>query len=568
MTAAATSVPTEAAVRGGRLPVVVYALLCALCVALYVPGFVSIPPFDRDEARFAQASSQMLESGDLVDIRFQDEPRYKKPIGIYWLQAASTTLIDGPDGRHIWTYRLPSLLGATLAVLLTAWAGARLFSPATGVMAAIMLASCVVLGVEARMAKTDAVLLATIVAAQALLAHVYVTRDRDDPGWRPAMLFWVAVGISILIKGPIVVLVSGCTAAGLALWDRRAGWLRRLRPATGLAVAALIAAPWLLAIALKTGGAFFSESVGHDMLGKVASGQEGKGLPPGYFLGTVWVTFAPWTILAMLAAPWAWANRRDAAVRFCLVWIVPSWLVFEAVPTKLLHYTLPVFPALALLSARAALDHFGRTEERRRPWLFAAAAALGGLGVAGLCAGVAGLPLLADGRFEPLAAGFAVLAAILFFAAVRAVWQRREGRAVTAGLGAAALLYVGAYAFVLPQVQTIWVSRLAARLVTDARPCPTTTVAAAGYSEPSLVFLLGTATRIGHAAEAAAHLRADPACALALVEGRQEAAFHAALQDAAPTALGQAEGFNYSNGRRVALTLYRLDAAGPAAAAR
>src|SRR5262245_26590843 len=64
------------------------AVLLVVALLSFLPGFFSIPPIDRDEARFAQATKQMLENGDYVDIRFQDEVRYKKPVGIYWLQAA------------------------------------------------------------------------------------------------------------------------------------------------------------------------------------------------------------------------------------------------------------------------------------------------------------------------------------------------------------------------------------------------------------------------------------------------------------------------------------------------
>jgi 4-amino-4-deoxy-L-arabinose transferase-like glycosyltransferase len=65
------------------------ALLVAFALIAFIPGFFQIPPVDRDEARFAQATKQMLETGQYVDIRFQNEVRYKKPVGIYWLQAAS-----------------------------------------------------------------------------------------------------------------------------------------------------------------------------------------------------------------------------------------------------------------------------------------------------------------------------------------------------------------------------------------------------------------------------------------------------------------------------------------------
>src|ERR1700709_2931267 len=64
------------------------AVLVLAALLAFLPGFFQIPPTDRDEARFAQATKQMLETGEDVDIRFQDEVRYKKPVGVYWLQAA------------------------------------------------------------------------------------------------------------------------------------------------------------------------------------------------------------------------------------------------------------------------------------------------------------------------------------------------------------------------------------------------------------------------------------------------------------------------------------------------
>jgi 4-amino-4-deoxy-L-arabinose transferase-like glycosyltransferase len=75
----------------------------------FLPGFFSIPPIDRDEARFAQATKQMVESGDYIDIRFQDEVRYKKPVGIYWLQSgvvkAARALGFEQALTTIWLYR-------------------------------------------------------------------------------------------------------------------------------------------------------------------------------------------------------------------------------------------------------------------------------------------------------------------------------------------------------------------------------------------------------------------------------------------------------------------------------
>src|SRR6187549_3110207 len=128
---------------------VAFLLLCALLS--FLPGFFSIPPVDRDEARFAQATKQMVESGDFVDIRFQDEVRYKKPVGIYWMQAAvvkAGNALGVPDALHtIWLYRIPSLLGAILAVLLTYWTALAFVSRRAAVLAGLMMATSIMLGV-------------------------------------------------------------------------------------------------------------------------------------------------------------------------------------------------------------------------------------------------------------------------------------------------------------------------------------------------------------------------------------------------------------------------------------
>src|SRR6218665_1950953 len=71
-----------------------------------LPGLFTVPPLDRDEGRFAQASAQMLGTGDLTSINFQDAPRAKKPVGIHWLQVASVSLVSAAEDRQIWAFRI------------------------------------------------------------------------------------------------------------------------------------------------------------------------------------------------------------------------------------------------------------------------------------------------------------------------------------------------------------------------------------------------------------------------------------------------------------------------------
>src|SRR6476469_7280887 len=124
---------------------IAFLLLCGLL--LFLPGFFNIPPVDRDEARFAQATKQMVETGDFVDLRFKEEVRYKKPAGVYWLQAAAVETASAlglPRAQvRIWLYRIPSLIGAIGAVLLTYWAAMPFVTRRGAVIAALIMCSSV-----------------------------------------------------------------------------------------------------------------------------------------------------------------------------------------------------------------------------------------------------------------------------------------------------------------------------------------------------------------------------------------------------------------------------------------
>src|SRR5664279_968021 len=194
-------------------------LLIVFSLIAFLPGFFQIPPVDRDEARFAQATKQMVERGDYVDIRFQDEVRYKKPVGIYWLQAAAVKTGEAlgiPHARTtIWLYRLPSLAGATLAVLLTYWTALAFVTRRTALVAALMMASSILLGVEARLAKTDAMLLLTSMAAMGAMARIYLAARRapDTPeGWMMPAILWSALAGGVLLKGPLILMFVVLTA--------------------------------------------------------------------------------------------------------------------------------------------------------------------------------------------------------------------------------------------------------------------------------------------------------------------------------------------------------------------
>ena len=525
-------------------------ILVLVALACFLPGLSGIAPVDRDEARFAQATRQMMETGDFVDIRFQDEPRYKKPVGIYWLQAATIAATGHGADAPIWAYRLASVLGARAAVLLTYWAALPLFGRKAGLIAGLAMATAPILVAEAHLAKTDAVLLATVVLVQGVLARAYVA----DIGFRTALLFWVGLGLGVLVKGPIVLMVAGLTALALVAVDRRAAWLGRLRPAIGVPAALLIILPWFVAILSVAGTGFFSASVGDDLLGKVATGQESHGAPPGYHLVLFFVLLLPATALLPAAIRPIWTVRGQAAMRFCLAWLLPSWLVFELVATKLPHYTLPLYPAAAILIGAVAAD--GRLVTGR--WWTRGAALIPAFLVAGIAIG--GLVLLArlEGIVSPAAPLLAIAVVILAMAAARATWTDRP----LAGAGLLAAAAIAAYAallgFVLPEAQTFRLSpRLAAEVASRAH-CAEPRLVATGYGEPSIVFLTETGIRFADPRSAADFLGGS-GCRLALVEARREDAFlaRAARRGLALERLGTVEGMNLGRLQPLAIGIYR-----------
>lgn len=535
-------------------------LLVALSLICFLPGFVSLQPMDRDEPRFAQASKQMIESGDLVDIRFQDEPRYKKPIGIHWLQAGIVRAAEElglPEARTtIAVYRLPSLLGAILGVLGAYWAALAFVGRREAFVAAALIASCLILMVEARLAKTDAMLFACTVFAMGALARVWLARGLPQQPARTVAIFWIAVAAGILIKGPMVVMFTGLAALVLSFRERSARWLAGLRPWWGILFVLLAVTPWFAAIAWKSGGEFYRLAVGDDMLGKVQTGQQHHFAPPGFYLLAFWATFWPGAVFAGIALPFAWTNRHEDWVAFLIAWVVPAWLIFEAVPTKLPHYVLPLYPALAILAVATMARGFVGPH---RPLARAGFGAMPLIPI-GLTAAIA----LAAWRLDGVVATAALAAMIAAAAIALFAWylfvKGAVTRAALTGIGSAAVMGAAVFGLAQPALQSLKLSpRLAAAI--RAAPCPGPSVATLGYREPSLVFLVGTGLDMVETPAEAAEFLAAPAgatCRVLIVDRRFEPGFRTALETrgARPEQLARVSGFNINGGRRAELGLW------------
>ncbi|RIA55340.1 ArnT family glycosyltransferase [Dichotomicrobium thermohalophilum] len=531
--------------------------LILLCLALYLPGFVDMPVTDRDEGRFVQATTQMLETGDFIDIRFQDEPRYQKPVGIYWLQSISASVFGDLDQREIWTYRVPSLLGAIVAVLALWWAARPLFGREVALIAAALLAAVVTMNLEARIAKSDGALIAAIALMQGALMRIYLVRQPLSQAVGLAALFWISLAVGILIKGPIAPAVAAVTIVALIFFGGARDWLRRLHAPWGIPLLLTVTLPWFIAIGVISEGQFYALSLGKDFGAKLQSGQETHWGPPGYYFILFWWTFWPAALVATGgAAIWLWRNRTLRRAAFLLAWIIPYWLVIEAVPTKLPHYALPIYPAVALAAAWVLHTQTAHGIVPIRTYKQAA--------LLWLVIGVLQVAVFAGALwlFETPPSLLAVLLAAVFAvtAPLTALAMRR--RAFHAGLALALISAITAYAGiigeVLPRLTPLWNSERIAELRTMLKPCYGGPAALAGYSEPSAVFHLGTETPL-LAGEGAGRWLGEQGGRLAFVTQDEHAEFERGLAQSGAKVSGPIAcftGFNMNGGDVLRFRLY------------
>ncbi|MBI1338992.1 phospholipid carrier-dependent glycosyltransferase [bacterium] len=361
-----------------------YVLLALIVIAAATPGLVSMPVLDRDEARFSQASAQMLETGDFVVIRYHDDLRNKKPVGIHWMQTAVVAALSSAEAREIAYFRLPSLIGAVIAAWATLWAGAALVSRRVGFLGAGLLSLTLLLTSEAHIAKTDGALVGSVMLMVAALAQMREDHRKGRSRRLLGVLFWAALGAGVLLKGVISPMIAGFILLGLFAWERKAAWMRPLAFWPGLTVFSVMVIPWFVAVQIATEGEFLFEAARVDLGQKLVQGAEGHAGPPGVHLLALPLLFWPASLFLPAALVLAWVNgvkawkrtpeveappeeaRLRDAWRFLLVWAVPAWAVFEIAPTKLVHYTLPIYPALALMCG-IACERWLSGEARKTP---------------------------------------------------------------------------------------------------------------------------------------------------------------------------------------------------------
>jgi len=448
--------------------------------------------WDRDEPRFAQATVEMLASGNYLYPTFNGALRPDKPILIYWLMSLPMRVLGPTElAARFW-----APVGLALAALATFSIGRRLVSARAGLWAMAILAATPLSLMQGLGATTDSVLLAAITAAMA----VFTAALARGPRSLHLVGIAAAIALALLAKGPVGLAVPVLAMLGALAWLVWRDRVGRGIPAfaAGVAIAAVagvgLALLWALPANQATFGEFARRGLGHHVVERSLTPLEGHGgnllLSSPYYLIVILIGFGPWTLYLPGAVSAVLGGRAGGPrLRALLVgWIVPVLAMFTVVATKLPHYVLPVWPALALaVAATLTAEGAGRLDEsdrrwlRRGVWLFAPVVAIE---TAGLLA-ASWRPVVPGLRWPCLA-----LAAVLAATAAAALRRHLAGE-VTRGaavlLGGTVLSLVLAAGAALPALDRIKpVPPLAAAI--RARTPEYVPLATFEFDEPSLIF--------------------------------------------------------------------------------
>jgi len=458
--------------------------LLALTLNLIGNGRTSL--WDRDEPRYAGATREMRASGDWVHPTFNAEPRYHKPVLIYWLMLAGTALGgDGPFGA-----RLVSAVMGTATVLL-AWGWTRrVLGGAAARLAGLVLATMPLMVAESKLCTTDATLAFFHVGCQIALWELWTRPSR-----KAAAVFWTLLGLAVLTKSPAVpaLLAASVGVAWLCGGPSPFVYARRLHWRWGLPLFLAIIVPWNVAILLRSQGEYFNVAVGYHIVQRATQGLEEHGGFPGYYVALGMVTLLPWSALVPAALAAAWSRRREtAAAGFLLGWAIGPLILLECVRTKLIHYYLPAVPALAVLIAwlliRLKDDAFARGTDRLIRFAGRMIATVGALGVIGLTAAAVGfLP----GPMRAPALVAAGLIGVGVFVGLREAYAGRLRRAVGATVVFTAALEAVLAGWAIPAAEPYRSSSVVGRRLAALEVSTGAPPALCTFKPPGAVYALG-----------------------------------------------------------------------------
>jgi 4-amino-4-deoxy-L-arabinose transferase-like glycosyltransferase len=419
-----------------------------LFLALLLAVFAQRDLWSPDEPDFAQCVKEMRLRGAWLLPYLNGQPYSEKPILFYWLMKASAmacdTLTGGlgfTRGVAAWALRLPSVAAAAAFLFgFRAWA-ARFLRKDVADVAAMILATTPIWFWQAQTIQIDMVFAALLAGSWLCWGGGYLLaagfREPVRPGEARAWFLaaYLAAAMAFLAKGPLAPVLTGGVVLAFLAWQRDLRALGRMELGKGLALMALVVAPWYLAAALKGGPAYAYQMIVHQNLERALHAWDHQ-QPFWRYAQYLAGDFFPWCLLlpALLLARGGGLDRP--ASRFLASGILAPFLLLSCSQSKQGKYILMIYPFLALLLASLLTD--ARARVRRLGWVLGAGLALPGMALAAVAfLHAGGHRLQAD--LLPYLGPLRLCAGILLLGALATILRSRSGGRPAASAAALAL---------------------------------------------------------------------------------------------------------------------------------
>ena len=393
-----------------RIEALTFLILIASCLAVFFFRLGSVPFLDPGDGYFTEASREMIERGDFIVPHLNYQIYFSKPILIYWLIIGAYKVL----GVNELAGRIWSAIFASALVLCTYWMVRSLANRRAGIFAALVLITSPLVVTFARMALVDMVFSSLLgIALCALVMTCFVGSGR----WWPVL--YLALGLSVLTKGPAGIVLFGLGVTGFLLVARpRKQWMLQqfgsLHAPLGSLIFASVVLPWHIAVGIATRGLFLKVFYLYENLGRYAGHTNHRHPEFWYYLPVLAYGFFPWVLFLPPAARQLWvANRsitrlgtdestqaqgKSSGLLLVACWATAIFLFFTLTSTKLETYILPSISAFAVLIGCTLDDWLTRLEEGKpvSRWMKGNSICLAAISVASVIAALIGAAVVKE----------------------------------------------------------------------------------------------------------------------------------------------------------------------------
>jgi 4-amino-4-deoxy-L-arabinose transferase-like glycosyltransferase len=312
-------------------------LVISISVSFFRLGSVTL--FDVDEAVFAEATKEMVQSGNWITPTYNGENRYDKPILFYWLMALFYKLF----GINEFSARFPSALAGLILCISLFFFMKEFSNEKTAFYAVLSLALSIYFFAYSHSAVTDMSLTLFITLS---LFSFYLSTEKDR---RYLYGFYIFSALAFLTKGLIgIIFPFGIAIVYLLVKDGLKG-IKSVFDLKAFLIFLLIASPWYIAQTIINGNEFIQQFLIKHHFRRYTGVISGHRGPIYYFIPAIIIGMFPW--IAFL--PQGITRLKAEAYRlmglFALIWFAFIFIFFSLSTTKLPNYILPAIPALSIL---------------------------------------------------------------------------------------------------------------------------------------------------------------------------------------------------------------------------